>query len=84
MVSLAGIELTHDSGGEASKKGHLHELYGSASPALTDQAGVGEIAHIAEHARIFDGALLAGLVGVVAAMGADKGKDPLENRGGQL
>lgn len=66
------------------EEGYTHELYGGPSPALADLAGVGEVAQVAEHTRILDGAPLAGFVGLITAMGADKRKDPLEDRRRQL
>lgn len=64
--------------------GYIHELYGRPSPALADLASMSKVAEITEHTGILDGAPLAVFVGFVAAMGADKGKDPLEDRGRQL
>lgn len=65
-------------------RGHIHEAYGGPPPELADLAGVGEVAQIAEHTGILDSASLACLVGLIAAVGADEGKDPLEDWGGQF
>lgn len=45
---------------------------------------MGQVAQIAEHAGILDGALLLALVGRVLGVRADKGEDSFEDRGGKL
>lgn len=45
---------------------------------------MGEVAHVAEDAAVVLGALLAGVKGLVAGMGADVAKDAREDGGRQL
>lgn len=79
-------------------KDHGEELYiawndgvnsqdadGGYPPRSVDLGAVGEIAQVAENASIIIfGALLTRLIGLVAGMRADIGKDALQDSGGQL
>lgn len=58
---------------------------GSYPPRSVDLGAVGEIAQVAKNAGIIIlGALLTRLIGLVAGMRADIGKDALQDGGGQL
>lgn len=42
---------------------------------------VGQVAQVTQHASVVISALFTRIIGLIARMGADEAKDPLENRG---
>jgi len=54
---------------------------GFLPPVLADGNAMGQVTHVAKHAGVFYGALLACLIALILAMRAHEGEYAVENRG---
>lgn len=70
--------------GEGKRGVSVQDLPRRVPPLLADLCAMCEVAQVAEHARVLQGALLARLVRLILGVRADKGEDALNQGAGQV